>query len=112
MSNFSKLFFNDKANDRIIISISNYGLDFYENNLKTLNKMVNIAKDDFQFVDDEDIEIETNQNHLVIKFISKQKKIPTEYLENIEGIAITDFDKLKQGQNHLLDYEKQQENIQ
>ena len=112
MSNFSKLFFNDKENDRTIISISNYGLDFYDNKLKTLTKMVNVAKLDFQFIDDEDIEIETSQNHLIIKFISKQRKIPTEYLENIEGILITDFDKLKQGQNSLLEYEKQQENMQ
>lgn len=109
MSKFLKLFFNDKENDRIIISISNYELDFYDNKLKTLNKMVNIAKDDFQFIDDEDIEIETSQNHLIIKFISKQKKIPIEYLENPEKIAITDFNKLRQEQNNLLKYEKQQE---
>lgn len=32
MSNFLKLFFNDKENDRIIISISNYGLKDLETN--------------------------------------------------------------------------------
>ena len=103
MNKFSKTYSKTKE-DKIIVEISTYGMDFWNNKLKTLNKMINEAKDDFQFIGDEDIEVHTVQNHLIIKFMSQQKRIPEDYLEATEDIILTDFNKLQAEQEQLREH--------